>query len=241
MGFANNPTHYSPKIQEIVKEEKTPYLFVRIKPKIKSKTQPFVYCGRLRFLNSDKTTSKPVHLTFSSLDYSANTDKINLLDIYSWLPKQKGLKSKYTPKENFNKNSGKRGKLNKPNETERKGLVTSRVGQGYYRQEILRKWNNTCPVTKCSMKEILISSHILKWSEANNEERLDVENGILLSPNVDALFDKHIISFKDNGQIIFSNKITEIEFKKLGLKKDLIIPITEGMKKYLKRHRVKLV
>ena len=36
----------------------------------------------------------------------------------------------------------------KPNKTERRGLVTSRVGQGYYRQQILEKWNGTCPVQK---------------------------------------------------------------------------------------------
>jgi predicted restriction endonuclease len=85
----------------------------------------------------------------------------------------------------------------------------------------------------------LISSHIVPWSESNDDERLDVENGILLSPNIDSLFDKHLISFKDNGEILISSLINDVNLKSLDLDKTIIIPISEGMKKYLKRHREK--
>ena len=125
----------------------------------------------------------------------------------------------------------------KPNETERTGLVVSRVGQGYYRQQIIEKWNGTCPITKSNLKSILISSHIVPWSKSNDDERLDVENGILLSPNIDSLFDKHLISFEDNGSIIISSKIDEVNRKSLGINSQIKIPVSEGMKKYLKRHR----
>ena len=83
-------------------------------------------------------------------------------------------------------------KKSKPNITERKGLVTSRVGQGTYRISILDKWNNQCAVTKCKIKSILIASHIVPWSVSNNEERLDVDNGILLSPNYEANYSTHL-------------------------------------------------
>ena len=56
--------------------------------------------------------------------------------------------------------------------------------------------------TNCSILKILIASHIVPWKEASDNERLDVENGILLSPTIDALFDKHLISFNDDGSII---------------------------------------
>ena len=49
--------------------------------------------------------------------------------------------------------------------------------------------------SKSKIKSILISSHILPWSQCNDEQKLDVDNGILLSPNVDSLFDKYLISF----------------------------------------------
>ena len=78
---------------------------------------------------------------------------------------------------------------------QRKWLVTSRIGQGYYRQQIIEKWNGKCAVSKTDILPILIASHIVPWSESNDDERLDVENGILLLPFYDALFDKYLISF----------------------------------------------
>lgn len=128
----------------------------------------------------------------------------------------------------------------KPNITERKGLVTSRVGQGVYRQKIIDRWGGRCPITNCSVLSILISSHIVPWSKSNDEERLDVENGILLSPLYDSLFDRHLISFDDNGGIIISDKITSNQLENLGVITDCKIPVSEGMKKYLKRHREEL-
>ena len=90
------------------------------------------------------------------------------------------------------------------------------------------------------MIRILISSHIVSWSESNDNERLDVDNGILLSPNVDSLFDRHLISFTDTGKLLLSEKIDSTELHKLGINSDITIPVSEGMKKYLKRHREKL-
>lgn len=124
-----------------------------------------------------------------------------------------------------------------PNVTERRGLVTSRVGQGLYREKIIDKWNKTCPITNCKVITILISSHIKSWKESDNEERLDVDNGLLLSPNVDSLFDKHLISFTDDGQMLISDNITDEVLNQLGIDKRTILPVSEGMKRYLKRHR----
>ena len=84
---------------------------------------------------------------------------------------------------------------------------------------------------------ILIASHIVPWSECNDEERLDVENGILLSPLYDALFDKHLISFDETGRIIVSNSLTAENLERLGLSLDTKIHITKGMFPYLKKHR----
>ena len=72
----------------------------------------------------------------------------------------------------------------------------------------MEKWNGECPITGIDLKSILIASHIVPWKEATDEERLDVENGILLSPLYDSLFD-NLISFSDEGKIVMSGKITE--------------------------------
>jgi len=230
----------SPKIQEIVNGNLIPHLFVRISPKIKNVTQPFIYCGRLTYLSYEEGTSKPVHMIYQNIDYDDYTQNEDLIDIYLWKPSSIGktTRSKISNQGVVSKKRKKNYK--KPNTTERKGLVTSRVGQGYYRQQIIEKWGGKCPITGIDVKSILISSHIVSWSESNDEERLDVENGILLSPLFDSLFDRHLISFQDTGEIIVSNILNEENVKKLGLSGDIKISVTEGMKKYLKIHRSKL-
>ena len=44
------------------------------------------------------------------------------------------------------------------------------------------------------------------WNDrlATNEERLDAANGILLSANIDILFDKGFVSFDERGRMLVS-------------------------------------
>jgi 5-methylcytosine-specific restriction protein A len=129
-----------------------------------------------------------------------------------------------------------------PTVTERKGLVTSRVGQGAYRKSILYHWEFRCAVTGYPKLEVLISSHIVPWSKSTNEERLDVNNGILLSPTYDALFDRHMISFENNGRIILADIVAKSNYKDLGLSgKEQIKNFREDNFPYLERHRELLV
>jgi len=126
-----------------------------------------------------------------------------------------------------------------PNETERKGLVTSRVGQGAYRKRIIHRWEYKCAVTGFNKLDILIASHIVPWAESNDNERLDVNNGLLLSPNYDALFDRHLISFENDGRIILSNLIEEKAYKKIGISGiERINNLSSYNLSYLERHRL---
>ena len=227
----------TPKIQEIVNGFRTPHLFIREVPKIKNITQPFVYCGRLKYYKHEEGTSKPVHIIFQNIDFQDDTVNPNLIGVYSWKPEKIGKFTKSKISLRGVVSDIRKQQYKKPNQTERSGLITSRVGQGYYRQQIRDRWDYRCPVTNCDIIEVLISSHIVPWSECNDDERLDVENGILLSPNVDALFDKHLISFSDSGEILISNSITQSDLERLGISTKAIIPITDGMKQYLSRHR----
>lgn len=88
--------------------------------------------------------------------------------------------------------------------------------------------------------EILVASHIVPWRDSNDEERLDVENGILLSPLLDALFDKHLISFNEDGRILFSTQVTPAMRLCYGLSGAEKIEVTSGMNPYLERHRREL-
>jgi hypothetical protein len=91
-------------------------------------------------------------------------------------------------------------------ETVRIQLARARVGQGFFRREVLLR-NGCCKVTGVEEKKLLIASHIKPWREASNSERLDGDNGLALSPHVDALFDDHLMSFEDNGRILIHTSL----------------------------------
>ncbi len=129
-------------------------------------------------------------------------------------------------------------KIIMPNVTERKGLVTSRVGQGAYRKSIMHRWEYQCAITNFNDPRILIASHIIPWKDSSDEQRLDVDNGILLSPTYDALFDKHLISFEDSGKIILSDEIESKAYNQIGVSgTEKIRDLSLGNRNYLEKHR----
>lgn len=129
-----------------------------------------------------------------------------------------------------------------PNTTERKGLVTSRVGQGAYRKSIMHRWDYECAVTGFDNTRVLIASHIVPWKDATDEQRLDVDNGILLSPTYDALFDKHFVSFDENGKIMLGHEISRSNFDKIGVTgNESITDLSDGNQNYLEAHRTKMM
>ncbi len=85
--------------------------------------------------------------------------------------------------------------------------------------------------------DILIASHIVPWSKASDQERLDVNNGLLLSPTYDALFDKHLVTFDNNGKIQLSEKIEFSAYQKIGVTgKEQITDLSMYNIQYLDRH-----
>ena len=227
----------TPTIQQIVTGDLTPHLFVRIVQKVKKVTQPFIYCGRLVFDTHEEGTSKPVHMLFQNIDYDDYTTNDDLIDIYLWKPSKAGRETQSKINRQGVISPTRARKYKKPSRTERRGLVTSRVGQGYYRQQIIDRWEGKCPITGISIASLLIASHIVPWSQSNDEEKLDVNNGILLSPNFDALFDRHLISFENDGSILISTKLSPKDIEALGVNEAIKISVTEGMVPYLGRHR----
>jgi HNH endonuclease len=87
-------------------------------------------------------------------------------------------------------------------DTDRPALVKARVGQGLFRDKLLDRWENKCAVTGCTVLQILRASHMKPWRESTNFERLDPANGLLLTAHFDALFDKELISFTDDGEML---------------------------------------
>jgi len=88
-------------------------------------------------------------------------------------------------------------------ETERESLIRARVGQGIFRKNVMHI-EKSCRITGVTNPEHLIGSHIKPWRESTNDERLDGENGLLLTPTADHLFDRGFISFENDGKLLIS-------------------------------------
>ncbi|MCB1485578.1 MAG: HNH endonuclease [Hyphomicrobiaceae bacterium] len=111
---------------------------------------------------------------------------------------------------------------NLPRTTEAERVVVQRVGQSIFRDALMEYWGGACAVLGVAEPRLLRASHIKPWAECETDaERLDVYNGLLLAVHLDAAFDAFLISFDDDGRIIFSDTLTESDRIALGLSSDL--------------------
>lgn len=116
-------------------------------------------------------------------------------------------------------------------------LINARYGQGTFRANVERI-ENKCRLTNVTHKKFLIASHIKPWRKCTDQEKLDGNNGLLLSPHVDKLFDKGWISFTDNGEIICASIIVEEVMEMWNLDIDAFVgDFNEKQKNYLAYHR----
>jgi predicted restriction endonuclease len=118
--------------------------------------------------------------------------------------------------------------------TEKVVLVSARIGQGLFRQNLIKYWGG-CAITGYSNSQILIASHIKPWKAAINEERLDTYNGVLLLPNLDKAFDIGFITFDEKGRLIVSSRLEEHYL--LGIKNDMRVNLKDQHQDYMAYHR----
>lgn len=126
-----------------------------------------------------------------------------------------------------------------PRSTEAERLVVQRVGQDLFRSALLDYWRGRCCVTGLAVPSLLRASHVKPWAKcASDDERLDVFNGLLLAPHVDALFDGGWISFSDRGSVLISKELSSIARAQLGVSPDWSIQgLTPAHTEYLTHHR----
>ncbi len=124
--------------------------------------------------------------------------------------------------------------------TEKADVINGRVGQQSFRDRLLRFWGNKCAITGSNL--FIVSSHIKPWAASTDRERLDVHNGIPLSPVYDKAFDKGYISFKNDGSIMISKDLLkEDNNDKLKILADENInEIPPFSYPYLEHHRNKI-
>ena len=126
-----------------------------------------------------------------------------------------------------------------PTTTEAERLVVQRVGQDIFRKSLINYWQGRCAVTGLNLVPLLRASHIKPWAECESDaERLDVFNGLLLAPHLDALFDGGWISFDEDGGVLVSPELSGDQQARLGVQPGWrLAELPEPQNNYLAWHR----
>jgi putative restriction endonuclease len=126
-----------------------------------------------------------------------------------------------------------------PRTTEAERLVVQRLGQEVFRSGLIEYWEGRCVVTGLAVVSLLRASHIKPWAAcASDSERLDVFNGLLLAPNLDAMFDCGLMTVADDGALLLSEELKADDCRILGLDSSLRVRrLDEAHRTYLAFHR----
>ena len=92
-------------------------------------------------------------------------------------------------------------------ETEKQQLIIARRGQGVFKTRLC-KIEKRCRITGVDFVQHLRASHIKPWRDSTPFEKLDGNNGLLLSPHIDHLFDRGYISFAPSGEFLVSSQVS---------------------------------
>lgn len=118
--------------------------------------------------------------------------------------------------------------------TERHDLVKCRIGQGTFRQKLIAYWK-ACAVTGYKDTGLLVASHIKPWRACTNVERLNPFNGLLLTPNLDRVFDAGLITFCQDGLISLSPLLSNPQ--QLGIETGMRIALARQHESFMDFHR----
>jgi hypothetical protein len=97
-----------------------------------------------------------------------------------------------------------------------------------------------CRITGVESPVHLVASHCKPWRDSTNEERLNGENGLLLTPSIDHLFDRGFIGFENNGALIISPVAHRPSLQRMGIDTTKAVNVgafTSGQKQFLDFHR----
>jgi len=121
--------------------------------------------------------------------------------------------------------------------TTKKRLTEARLGQGEFRKRV-EAVEMCCRVTGITDRRFLRASHIRPWCKSNNRQRLDGNNGLLLAPHIDHLFDLGYITFTDTGKMKVSRSCASEILKAFGIELPINVgPFNAAQCVYLAYHR----
>lgn len=157
-------------------------------------------------LQANGNGNQAAYLSSISEDLAAQL--FGLLGASSLLPQLKGVGvSSWMEEENDRAEAMLRERTD-ITQTEKEQVVMARRGQGVFRANV-EALEQGCRITGLQLKEHLRASHIKPWRDSTNVERLDGNNGLLLAPHVDHLFDKGYLSFDEQGDVLVSSRLNQ--------------------------------
>ena len=121
--------------------------------------------------------------------------------------------------------------------TEAEQIVMARNGQGVFRHKLLTKYHNTCAITNVADPTFLVASHIKPWSDGTDEERMDIENGLLLFTSYDRAFDQGLITLDQNGIVVYSKHLASEVKDLLNFSPLKVVTLSDKQSRYLEYHR----
>lgn len=103
--------------------------------------------------------------------------------------------------------------------------------------------NVECPFTRIKadfdkVPMLFIASHIKRYADSDIHEKYDINNGLLLCANADALFDKYMVTVSEDKELLFSCLLDEELKNDLSLNHSILKYIlNEKRMKYMEEHR----
>ena len=123
--------------------------------------------------------------------------------------------------------------------TDREAIIRARRCQGLFKQRVM-EIEERCRITGVTNPVHLMASHCKPWRDCTNEERLNGENGLLLTPSIDHLFDRGFIGFEDSGEMIISPVAHKPPLRGMGIDTERVVNVggfSEGQRRFLEFHR----
>ncbi|PYU29206.1 MAG: HNH endonuclease [Acidobacteria bacterium] len=123
--------------------------------------------------------------------------------------------------------------------TDREAIITARRRQGLFKQRVMAI-ERFCRITRVDNPTHLRASHCKPWRDSTNDERLNGENGLLLTPSIDHLFDRGFISFQEDGQLIISPVADASSLERMGVPTRETVNVgafSSGQRRFLEYHR----
>lgn len=112
--------------------------------------------------------------------------------------------------------------------------------QKNFKKELLKEFNCKCALCGINDERLLIASHIIPYSECiNKSDMYRSYNGLLLCVTHDALFDKKIITFNNNGNIHIRKDLNSAFYGLLNINSEMKLSndfLTDDRKECLKKH-----